>query len=162
MVPNSLKLIARAGVLAGLSTLLISVPARAEYKCGDPARAMDQRACQHAEKGAAELRRFIDKLRPIESLHFYDYVDEARAREWQRAENERRGSPKREAVVELAQPVSAPLARPGSAPDARRRRAPPRPEIRSPSPRAARGLRPLLPARVLRSSRPGSCFPAGA
>ena len=109
MVPNSLKLIARAGFLAGLSTLLITAPVRAEYKCDDPQREVDRRACQHADKGPAELRRFIDKMRPVESLYFYHYADEARAREWRRAENEQREGAKREAVVHLRQ--SAPVAR---------------------------------------------------
>ena len=66
-------------LLAGCA---VASTADARYLCRDPQTRLDQRACAAAEEGPQALRRFIDRMRPIESLYFYDYVNEARLLAW--------------------------------------------------------------------------------
>jgi hypothetical protein len=66
------------GVAAG-----VSMPVRAEYRCGSPPTPEDRRACEMARRGATDdLRRFIQRTASIYGLYFYDYVqpDEKAAR----------------------------------------------------------------------------------
>ena len=73
-----------------LSALLASVAfagtAHAAYLCDDPPSPIDKRACAAAEQGPDALRRFIDRIKPVHNLYFYDYVNEARLVAWREAE----------------------------------------------------------------------------
>lgn len=73
-----------------LSALLASFAfvgtAHAAYLCEDPPSPIDKRACEAAEQGPDVLRRFIDRIKPVHNLYFYDYVNEARLVAWQEAE----------------------------------------------------------------------------
>ncbi len=60
----------------------VSAQARAEYKCDAPEHRLDRVACEKAAEGPTELRQHIQRMRPIESLQFSDYVNEAQARAW--------------------------------------------------------------------------------
>ncbi|MGH6608837.1 MAG: hypothetical protein ACRECQ_01125, partial [Burkholderiaceae bacterium] len=64
--------------------------ARAEFKCNSPQTRLDRVACEKAAEGPTELRRYIERMRMIDSLHFPDYVDEARASEWAARDSGRR------------------------------------------------------------------------
>ena len=72
------------GLLGGM--VLLSSNARAEYKCDAPQSSLDARACEAARLGPAQLRQFIQRLRSIESLYYFDYVDEAQAVAWREQE----------------------------------------------------------------------------
>jgi hypothetical protein len=61
---------------------LFSMQARAEFKCDAPPSRIDRVACEHAAQSPDALRQYIERMRGIESLYFFDYVNEARAREW--------------------------------------------------------------------------------
>ena len=58
---------------------LFSTPARAEFKCNSQAGIFDRVACEKAKEGPSALRRYIERMRIIESLEFSDYVDDAQA-----------------------------------------------------------------------------------
>ena len=75
-------------------------PAHAEYKCDAPPQRIDRVACEKAKESPEALRRYIERMRPIESLQFSDYVNEAQARAW--AQNESKPAPTNKAVVETA------------------------------------------------------------
>jgi hypothetical protein len=72
------------GLLGGM--VLLSPAARAEYKCDAPQSSLDARACEAARQGPTQLRQFIQRVRSIESLYFYDYVNEAQAVAWREQE----------------------------------------------------------------------------
>lgn len=63
--------------------------AHARSLCDAPPTQLDERACAAAQQSPAELRRFIQRVRSIESLQFSDYVDAATETAWA-AQNERR------------------------------------------------------------------------
>jgi hypothetical protein len=75
---------------------LLSTPARAEFKCNSQAGIFDRVACEKAKEGPSALRRYIERMRIIESLEFSDYVDDAQAAAW--AQNESRRAPQRAPV----------------------------------------------------------------
>jgi len=72
--------------------LLLSLEARAEYKCDEPSRSIHARACEKAAEGPAALRQFIQRMRVIESLYFNDYVDHVRLLAWSEAERSKTAS----------------------------------------------------------------------
>jgi hypothetical protein len=61
---------------------LFSAQARAEFKCDAPPSRIDRVACEHATQSPQALRHYIQRMRVIDSLYFFDYVDESRARAW--------------------------------------------------------------------------------
>jgi len=69
-----------------LSALIISVAfvgtSHAAYLCDDPPSPVDKRACEAAEQGPDVLRRFIERIKPVHNLYFFDYVNEARLVAW--------------------------------------------------------------------------------
>ena len=73
-----------------LSAMIVSVAfvgtSHAAYLCDNPPSPIDKRACEAAEQGPDVLRRFIDRIKPVHNLYFYDYVNEARLVAWQEAE----------------------------------------------------------------------------
>jgi hypothetical protein len=56
--------------------------AQARYLCDAPPTPLDARACAAAQQGPAQLRQFVQRMQSIQSLHFWDYVDEATAVAW--------------------------------------------------------------------------------
>jgi hypothetical protein len=68
------------------SALIISVAfagtAHAGYLCDKPPSPVDRRACEAAWQGPEALRHFMQHIRPIHNLYFFDYVDEARLDAW--------------------------------------------------------------------------------
>ncbi len=67
---------------AAMSTAAV---ARAAYKCDEPRTPIDQRACETAKQGPEALRRFIQSMRVIESLYFFDYMTDAQLLAWREA-----------------------------------------------------------------------------
>lgn len=93
------------GLLGGM--VLLVPNARAEYKCDAPQSLLDAKACEAASRGPAQLRRFIQRVQVIDSLYFFDYVNEAQAVAW-REQEERAALLKR-------MPANATLAQTGGA-----------------------------------------------
>lgn len=62
--------------------LAFASQARAEFKCDASQSRIDRVACEKAAAGPTELRQYIARMRGIDSLHFPDYVNEARALAW--------------------------------------------------------------------------------
>ena len=85
---NRLKAIGSA-LLVVPAMALVSTQARAEYKCNEPQVTFDRAACEKSKEGPQALRRYVERVRMIESLQFSDYVSEAQARAWSQAESDR-------------------------------------------------------------------------
>jgi hypothetical protein len=64
--------------------------ARTNYKCDDPRTPIDRRACEAAKQGPDALRRFIERMRVIESLDFHDYMTDAQLLAWREAKKRTR------------------------------------------------------------------------
>ena len=92
---NRLKAIGSSLLLVPALTL-VSAQARAEFKCDTPSVHFDRVACEKAKESPQALRRYIERIRSIESLQFSDYVNEAQARTW--AQNEPKRAPKKAPV----------------------------------------------------------------
>ena len=90
---NRFKAIGSA-VLLVPALALVSAQARAEFKCDAPAVHFDRVACEKAKESPQALRRYIERIRMIESLEFSDYVSEAQARAWLQAESDRAAAKK--------------------------------------------------------------------
>lgn len=71
------------GLLGGM---LLSPTAHADYKCDAPQGRLDVAACEAARQGPEVLRQFVQRVRSIESLYFYDYVNEEQATAWRQQE----------------------------------------------------------------------------
>jgi hypothetical protein len=78
---------------------LVSVQAHAEFKCDAPVH-LDRAACEKAKESPDALRRYIQRIRVIDSLQFSDYVNEERARAW--AQDESNRTPAKKAPVQSA------------------------------------------------------------
>lgn len=96
---NRLKTIGSALLLVPAMALL-STQARAEFKCDAPSTHIDRAACEKAKESPHALRQYVQRIRPIESLQFFDYVNEAQARAWAQYEPVR--APARKAAVQTA------------------------------------------------------------
>jgi hypothetical protein len=83
-----------AALMVGPVLAFVAPQARAEFKCDAPQLRIDRVACEHAAQSPEALRHYIQRMRAISSLYFFDYVNEARAREWatSRAEQPTRSS----------------------------------------------------------------------
>jgi hypothetical protein len=77
-----MKVSLRSSFAVAIASLALLSSANARDLCSDPPHPIDQRACDAAEQGPEALRRFIDRMRPIRELHFYDYVNQARLVAW--------------------------------------------------------------------------------
>jgi hypothetical protein len=66
-----------------LFAALICSSASAQYRCVEPPTDLDRRACEAAQQGPEALRRFIQRVRMVESLHFDDYVNKATLLAWE-------------------------------------------------------------------------------
>ena len=96
---NRLKAIGSALLLVP-AFALVSTQARAEFKCDAPSVRLDRVACEKAKESPSALRRYIERMRMIDSLYFPDYVNEAQAAAW--AQNESSRKPARQAPVRSA------------------------------------------------------------
>lgn len=65
-----------------VAALVAADAARAEQRCANPETRIDQRACELAQRGPEELRRFVQRTQSIYHLNFFDYVSEEQARRW--------------------------------------------------------------------------------
>lgn len=79
---------------------LVSTQARAEFKCDSPQTRLDRVACEKAAEGPTALRHYIQRMRPIDSLQFSDYVNDAQASAW--AQNAPNPAPVKKAPVQTA------------------------------------------------------------
>lgn len=85
---NRFKAIGSAFVLVPALALL-STQARAEFKCDSPTVRVDRVACEKAKESPSALRRYIERMRIIESLDFSDYVNDAQQAAWAQSESNR-------------------------------------------------------------------------
>ena len=76
--------------------------ASAEYRCNPAPSSIDQRACEAARQGPDALRHFIQRMRVIESLDFYDYVNDATLLAWEGKKARERSDAKEESSVPVA------------------------------------------------------------
>ena len=90
---NRFKAIGSAFLLVP-ALALVSTQARAEFKCAAPSVRVDRVACEKAKESPQALRRYIERIRVIESLEFSDYVSEAQARAWLQADSDRAAAKK--------------------------------------------------------------------
>ncbi len=67
------------------AALFVNV-ARAEYRCDPPRGYLDRQACEKAKQGPDALRWYIWRIRMIENLYFYDYVNDQRLLAWREKE----------------------------------------------------------------------------
>jgi hypothetical protein len=84
----------RISSISLLVGLLVSTGASAQFRCDAPSTSLDRRACEAARQGPDVLRRFIQRVQVIESLHFHDYVNEATLVAWEQREARERASRK--------------------------------------------------------------------
>ena len=73
---------------------LVSAQARAEFKCDSPTARVDRVACEKAKESPSALRRYIERMRIIESLDFSDYVNDAQQAAWAQNESNRAATKK--------------------------------------------------------------------
>lgn len=73
-----------AAALVGTALSTVAV-AGTVYKCDAPSTSIDRRACEAAKQGPEALRRFIERIRVIESLEFANYMTDAQLLAWREA-----------------------------------------------------------------------------
>lgn len=96
---NRFKAIGSAFLLVP-ALALVSTQARAEFKCDSPSGHFDRVACEKAKDSPSALRQYIQRIRMIDNLYFYDYVNDAQAAAW--AQNESDRAPTKKASVHSA------------------------------------------------------------
>jgi hypothetical protein len=69
-------------ISAVLAAGALPLGAQAEFRCAQPESRIDRNACVAASQGPTELRHYVWRMRPVRSLNFADYVDDATARAW--------------------------------------------------------------------------------
>jgi hypothetical protein len=74
IVKSSPAIVAVSATLFVGALLFVAGVAHAEYRCEPPKSHFDRIACAKAREGPAALRQFIERIRPLESLYYYDYV----------------------------------------------------------------------------------------
>lgn len=77
-VPKRLACFAVAASAAAFA----ATPARAAYRCDAPQTSFDQHACAAAKQGPQELRRYIQRMRALEPMYFFDYANERDFQRW--------------------------------------------------------------------------------
>ena len=90
---NRFKAIGSAFLLVP-ALVLLSTQARAEFKCDSPTVRIDRVACEKAKESPSALRRYIERMRIIESLEFSDYVNDAQVAAWAQNESNRAATKK--------------------------------------------------------------------
>lgn len=77
--------VATTGVIAAL---MLSAPARAEYRCATPEQLFqeEQRACELAKQDSpAALIHFVNRTKSVYNLYVNDYVSKSDVERWNRA-----------------------------------------------------------------------------
>jgi hypothetical protein len=74
----------------------VAAGAEAEYRCNAAAIPADKGACVAAEQGPDALRRYVQRMRSIQELYFYDYVNRDTLAAWDRKEMRERASQRAE------------------------------------------------------------------
>lgn len=70
----------------------IAGSAHAEYRCNSEAILADKGACAAAEQGPEALRRYVERMRSLQSLQFFDYVNKDTLLAWDRKERRERAA----------------------------------------------------------------------
>lgn len=95
------KAVAGISLALALPLMLIMSNAHAEFKCNAPSDQFDVRACEAAKESPHALRLYVQRLKPISNLYFFDYVNEERVRAWEQSES--RGKPMRAQPTQTAE-----------------------------------------------------------
>ena len=86
--------------IALLAAVSIAVgSASAEYRCLSAAAPADKGACRAAEQGPEALRQYVQRMRSLQELYFYDYVSRDTLRAWDLKEARERVTPGSEKVT---------------------------------------------------------------
>ena len=83
-------------LLATASAVAGSV--NAEYRCNSQAILDDKGACAAAKKGPDALRQYVQRMRAVQPLYFFDYVNKETLLAWEEKE-------RRDRVAERAEQV---------------------------------------------------------
>ena len=75
-----------AALIVGPVLAFVSTQVRAEFKCDAPQLRIDRVACDHAAQSPEALRHYVQRMRVIDNLYFFDYVNEARLVAWEQSE----------------------------------------------------------------------------
>jgi hypothetical protein len=97
-----MKVALRSSFAVAIASLALLSSANARDLCSEPPHPIDQRACDAAEQGPEALRRFIDRMRPIRELYFYDYVNQARLVAWDERDNRNRALAEADRLADAA------------------------------------------------------------
>ena len=81
---NTTTFLMKSAVVSAI--LLAAASAHAQYRCDTPATSVDRRACEAAKESPQALRQFIQRMQPVQSLQFSDYVNEATLSAWEARE----------------------------------------------------------------------------
>lgn len=88
-----IALLATAAVVAG--------SADAEYRCNSQAMPADRGACAAAQQGPDALRQYVQRMRAVQQLDFFEYVNKETLLAWEQKE-------RRDRVAERAEQVPHP------------------------------------------------------
>ena len=88
-----IALLATASVVAG--------SAGAEYRCNSQAMPADRGACAAAQQGPDALRQYVQRMRAVQQLDFFEYVNKETLIAWEEKE-------RRDRVAEKAEQVPRP------------------------------------------------------
>jgi hypothetical protein len=80
------------------TTSVVAGNATAEYRCNSQAMPADKGACAAAQQGPAALRQYVERMRGVQQLHFFDYVNKETLLAWEEKE-------RRDRVAERAEQV---------------------------------------------------------
>ncbi len=69
--------------VALLAAAVVAGSADAEYRCNSSASQADKGACIAAESGPDALRHYVQRMRVVEPLYFFDYVNNETVRAWE-------------------------------------------------------------------------------
>jgi hypothetical protein len=87
-----IALLAAASFVAG--------SADAEYRCTSAALPADKGACRAAEQGPRALGQYVQRMRSLRELYFYDYVNNDTLRAWDVKEMRERAAKEPEKVTQ--------------------------------------------------------------
>ena len=88
-----IALLATASVVAGSADV--------EYRCNSQAMPADRGACAAAQQGPDALRQYVQRMRAVQQLDFFEYVNKETLIAWEEKE-------RRDRVAEKAEQVPRP------------------------------------------------------
>ena len=83
------------------TTSVVAGNATAEYRCNSQAIPADKGACAAAQQGPAALRQYVERMRAVQPLYFFDYVNKETLLAWEEKE-------RRDRAAERTEPVRRP------------------------------------------------------